>query len=107
MPEFTLEIETVGGIGDSDYLDRLAELVYEVAELTDPLLGLNADGSISASFSLFAETAPDAAQRGVALFAQAIMRARPMRRLAVGDQGEAAVGRLAVEPAGDRQAVSA
>jgi hypothetical protein len=108
MPEFTFEIETVEGIADSDDLDRLAEVIYDVEGLVDPLLGLNATGSISASFSIRAETAPEAAQRGVALFAEALKCARPRwTRAADGDQGEAAIGSLSVEPAAEPQEVRA
>jgi hypothetical protein len=108
MPEFTLEIETVNGVADSDYLDRLAETVYDLDELVAPMLSLNANGSVGASFSILAGSAPEAAQRGVALFAEALTRARPLRVLvAEGDQGEAAIGSLSVEPTAEPQTVRA
>jgi len=93
MSEFTLEIETVAGIADSEYLDRLAEVVYEIEELIDPLLALNTDASIGANFSFLAETASQAAQRGVALFSDALMLARPLRG------SEAAISSFSVESA--------
>ena len=92
MSEFTLEVETIDGVADSDYLDRLAEVVSELDELVDPLLGLNENGSVSASFAIVAETASDAAGRGVALFAEALAEASTLRTL-----GEAAIGSHSVE----------
>jgi hypothetical protein len=91
MQEFTFEIETVNGIADSAYLDRLADLVYSMDALVDPLLGLNENGSVSASFSIVAETTPEAAERGVALLSEALARARPL--------AEAAIGSISVERA--------
>ena len=43
--EYTLQFETIHGIADSDYLDRLADLAYESDDVViDPLMGLNSDG---------------------------------------------------------------
>ena len=107
MREFTLEIETVEGIADSDFLDRLAEIVYDIEELMGPALALNADGSIGASVTILAGSAPEAAQRGVALFVESVMQARPLRTLTTdGDEGGAAVARLSVAPV-EAQAVRA
>jgi hypothetical protein len=107
MREFTLEIETVEGIADSDFLDRLAEIVYDIEELMGPALALNVDGSLGASVTILAGSAPEAAQRGVALFVESVMQARPLRTLTTdGDEGGAAVARLSVAPV-EAQAVRA
>ena len=79
--EYTVEITTVPEIADPDYLDRLAEIVYGIPILVDPLLGLNENGSITASFCFTAEN-PDpiaAASEAVYAFVQAVAEARPLR----------------------------
>lgn len=50
MEQFALRLETVPGAVDSDLLDRLADIVYEIPELQDVVMALSADGSLSASF---------------------------------------------------------
>ena len=39
--DFTIELETIEGVADSAFLDRLADRVYEIEELSDVLMGLN------------------------------------------------------------------
>jgi hypothetical protein len=76
--EFAVELETVPGVADSDFLDRLAELVYEIAELQDPLLGLNPDGSIHASFVVPGATSLEAVKTGLQKFEEAFAAAGPV-----------------------------
>lgn len=79
MTEYSVEITTVSAIADSDYLDRLAEIVYDLPDLVDPLLGLNADGSISASFCVVGPNPLRAANDAVATFVNAVAQAGPLR----------------------------
>ncbi len=72
-------LETVEGVADSDFLDRLAERVYEIGQFVDPLLGLNDDGSLSVSFEVPAATALDAIEAGLDLFFRAFVEAEPLR----------------------------
>ena len=79
--EYTVEITTVPEIADPEYLDRLAEIVYEIPMLVDPLLGLNENGSVTASFR-FVATNPDpiaAAGEAIYAFVQAVAEAHPLR----------------------------
>lgn len=96
MREFTIEIRTIEGIADNEALDRLAELLYDRAELVDPLLGLNDDGSISASFA-YAASDLKAALEALDVAVAAIAEAIPV------GVGPAAVERIAVAPAGERE----
>ena len=98
MKHFEFEIDTIGGIADADFLDRLAEVVYSVDALIDPLLGLNGDGSISASFVVAATDALSATKIAADEFSDAIVAARPLREptdAEVADR-EAQVGRFEV-----------
>ena len=79
--EYTVEITTVPEIADPEYLDRLAEIVYEIPMLVDPLLGLNENGSVTASFCFVAAN-PDpiaAASEAIYAFVQAVAEAHPLR----------------------------
>jgi hypothetical protein len=98
MKQFTIEIRTVEGIGDSDLLDRLADLLYEREELVDPLLGLNDDGSISVGFGYAAQDVPKALD-AVRVVAEALAASLPV------DRHAATVERLSVAPADEREAV--
>jgi thiazole synthase ThiGH ThiG subunit len=94
LMEYTVEITTVPEIADPDYLDRLAEIVYEIPLLVDPLLGLNEDGSITASFCV-ATTNPDpvaAAGEAVYAFVQAVAAASPLQ----GQIAGATVGHIGI-----------
>jgi hypothetical protein len=99
MRQFTIEIRTVEGIGDSDLLDRLAELLYAGDALVDQLLGLEDDGSVTVSF---AYTAPDVstALEAVTRIAGAFAELLPAKR-------DAAVERLSIAPADEREPVLA
>jgi hypothetical protein len=77
--EFTVELETVDEMADSDFLDRLADLVYEIDDLSDPMMGLNPDGSVHATFVIKAPTSLDAVQAGIEKFYQALIDAKPLR----------------------------
>ena len=109
MTEYALEIRTVEGIADSAFLDRLADLVYDLPNLIDPLLALNDDGSVSASVGVVEPNALEAARHAVAVFAQAVVEAGPLRTPDQGgaDDGTATVGRFAVAPADDGKSVFA
>jgi hypothetical protein len=123
LMEYTLEIQTVPGIADSEYLDRLAEFVYELPELIDPFLALSEDGSVSANFCVVGTSPVRAAEGGVAAFVHACAEARPLREptaaevtrsyatassLAEAADAEASVvGSFAVSRAADRQVVPA
>lgn len=78
--QFTLGLVTIPAVADSEFLDRLAELVYDIDELVVPLLGLNEDGSISASFEVRASTAHEAVDVGLKRFMDAFVKARPQRQ---------------------------
>jgi hypothetical protein len=77
--EYTVEITTVPGIADSDYLDRLAEIVYETKILIDPLLGLEDNGSVTASFCFVGANPAIAASEAVNAFVLAVAAAQPLR----------------------------
>jgi hypothetical protein len=77
--EFALELETISAMADSDFLDRLADLVYEIDDLSDVVMGLNPDGSIRASFVVKAATSLEAAQDGLDKFMRAFVEAKPLR----------------------------
>ena len=74
MNEYELALTTIPGIADSGYLDRLAEVIYDVPALIDPMIGLNDDGSISASFELTSDDPVAGAQHVVAAFVEAAAR---------------------------------
>ena len=107
MLEFVVEVETVSGIADGDFLDRLAKLVYADDVLVDPLLALNDGGSVSGSFCVAADTASKAAQRGVPAFARALLAARPLETPSRRTSAEAAVTGFAVKPATEREPLPA
>ena len=99
--DFTIELETIEGVADSDFLDRLADRVYEIEELSDALMGLNPDGSIRASFVIQAVTSLAAAEEGLERFMRAFVEARPLcppEQWA--DQPAAAVPTIGVVPVG-------
>lgn len=105
--QYTLEIRTIGGIADPGYLDRLAEIVYDVPDVIDPLLGLNDDGSVSASFCVVGSDPLAAAHDAVAAFVRACAAAGPLREGALGAADTATVERFAVERVDDREHVLA
>lgn len=100
MNLYEIEITTVPGVADSAFLDRLAELVDGIDNLVDPALGLNEDGSISASFEVTGADPLAAAEDAVALFATAVERAGSAR-------GASAVGGFAISPVVEPEAISA
>jgi hypothetical protein len=117
LNHYTLEINTIHGIADSDVLDRLAERVYELDDLIDPTLGLNDDGSITASFDVVGMDPLIASQRAVRAFLDAVGESQPLR-LPTGVEeshgiGEAAQGAasalegFAIAPTADREAALA
>ncbi len=71
--------ETIPGVADSDFLDRLAQLVYAIDELVDPLLFLNEDGSITTSFDIEARDPVEAVNKAADLFFGAFVAAQPLR----------------------------
>ena len=77
--QVTLGYETIPGVGDPDFLDRLADLLYAIDELVDPLLFLNEDGSITASFDIEARDPVEAVSRAADLFFGAFVVAEPLR----------------------------
>lgn len=107
MPEFVVEVETLADIADAEFLDRLAERIYADEVLVDPLLALNDSGSVSASFCVVADTASEAAQRGVPAFASALMAAQPLEAPARRTSAEASVAGFAVKPAAEREPLPA
>jgi hypothetical protein len=109
LTEYTIELQTIHGIADSDYLDRLAEIVHEVDDLVDPLLGLNDDGSIDASFVVNAESAHGAALKTLDAFSVALGEAGPLRLPTDAEiaQHDATVESYSVRPSGDREKVYA
>ncbi len=99
MTRYALELTTVSGIADSDYVDRLADIVYGLDELIDPLLALNDDGSITASLEVEAADLVAASRRAVPPFAEALAAAGPLHPA----DAAAALGSLAISAAGDRR----
>jgi hypothetical protein len=81
MEEFTyiVELTTIEGIADSSYLDRLAEVVYDLPLLVDPYLALEPNGAVSASFCVEGPDPLQAAQRAIEEFAHAATAAGPLR----------------------------
>ncbi len=77
--QVTLGYETIPGVADSDFLDRLADLVYAIDELVDPLLFLNEDGSVAASFDIEARDPVEAVSKAADLFFNAFVAAGPLR----------------------------
>jgi hypothetical protein len=77
--DYSVEINTIEGVADHEYLDRLADLVYERKSLIDPLLALNDDGSVSASFCVRGPNPLQAANDAVELFLDAVAAAEPLR----------------------------
>jgi hypothetical protein len=107
LTEYTIELRTIHGIADSDYLDRVAELVYDLDDLVDPLLGLNVDGSIDASFVVNAESARAAALKVLDAFATALGDAGPLRHPTDAEiaRHEEVVEGFAVRPSRDREEI--
>ena len=79
MTYFEFGVDSISGIADSDYLDRLAELVYDVDGFIDPTLALNDDGSITASFIVRAPDALTAARFAADRLSEAMVLAKPLR----------------------------
>jgi hypothetical protein len=77
--QITIGYDTIPAVADSDFLDRLAERIYEIEALGSPLLGLNEDGSVSASFDIEATDALQAVEMASQLFFDAFLAARPLR----------------------------
>jgi hypothetical protein len=115
--DYTLELTTIEGMADSDYLDRLADLVYDLPDLIDPLLALNDDGSVSASFCVVGHDPFQAAESALTSFLAAAVEAKPLRLPTEGEAElhdrtlaaglGATVGSFAVTPAHDRERVFA
>jgi hypothetical protein len=99
--DYTLALKTIPGIADSAYLDRLAELVYELDGLVDPLLALGPDGSIEASFCVQGPDPLRAAQGAIESFVRAAADAGPLV------EGSQPLGSLAVSPVGARESAVA
>lgn len=99
MSEFTLTIETVEGVGDSDFLDRLADVVYEEARLITPALTVDQEtGAVTAIFNLEAESLQEAAELGAKLFGKAIVVAEG-RSAGEERRPESRLARVSIEPA--------
>ena len=75
MNVYSLQISTVPGLADSAFLDRLADIVYGIDALANLAIGLNDDGSLTASFDVQGANPLAAADSGVELFANAVVRA--------------------------------
>ncbi len=78
MNVYSLQITTVAGIADSDFLDRLADIVYVLDGLANLAMGLNEDGSLTATFDVQGTGPLAAADSGVELFATAVAQAKPL-----------------------------
>lgn len=78
MNSYSLQITTVPGSADSAFLDRLADIAYEIVGLRNLQMGLNPDASIAAMFDLDAADPLAAADRGVQLFSDAVALAEPL-----------------------------
>jgi hypothetical protein len=96
--EFALDVHTIEKLADSRYVDRLAELIYADAQLIDPLIGLNDDGSLDISFCFEAKNAA-AAVSGVTLVIEALA--------ATSSRALDPVGSLRIERAKDREPLHA
>jgi hypothetical protein len=77
MQQFTIGYLTIPGVADSTFLDQLAEIVYEIEELGDPILSLNDDGSITASFDVRAADPLEAVETAARLFVEAFREVGP------------------------------
>ena len=78
MNVYSLQITTVAGVADSEFLDRLAALVYAIDDLANVAMGLNDDASVTASFDVQGIDPLSAADRAVRVFVDAIERAKPL-----------------------------
>jgi hypothetical protein len=78
MNTYEIELKIAPGTADSTVLDALAGVIYGQPEFDNPLLGLDDDGSISASFCAAGPdplaTARDSVNRFLTAFAQATGR---------------------------------
>jgi hypothetical protein len=92
--EYRLEIRTIAGIDDPDFIERLAELLYDRDDL---FLGLvlteNDDASVSASFGAQGLDPLEVARVALEEFAFAVVKAEPAHGLGPGEltPGAAAV----------------
>lgn len=102
--EFTVEIETVPGFGASDFVDLLAEIVYEDDRFVAPSIAVNADESITVAFEVSAEDAEAAATLAFSAFGAVISAASTRyasgRRLAEAQAEIIAAGRSAAGAVG-------
>jgi hypothetical protein len=101
--DYTVEITTVPGIADSDYLDRLAEIVYGTTALVDPFLGLNDNGSVTASFCVAGVNPLSAASDAVYAFVQAVAQARPLDGPSPKDTELASIGSFGISRIENRE----
>ena len=67
---------TAPASADAAFLDRLADIAFEIDGLRNLQMGLNPDASITAMFDLDAADPLSAADRGVQLFADAVELAK-------------------------------
>jgi hypothetical protein len=92
---YAIEIVTVPGSADSAFLDRLADVAFEIDGLRNLHMGLNPDASVTAMFDLDADDPLTAAERGVRLFAAAVEKAQPLAHGAASTVGRFSVSSLA------------
>ena len=115
--EYTIEIETVPGLGASDFVDLVAELIYEDDRLAAPTIAANGNGSITVAFEVSAADAEEASTVAFGVFGTVISAAAnryasqrhvaeaPTAILAAGRSAAGAVGNLRVHRS--REPVSA
>ncbi len=111
MREFTITLETAGGIASPDTLDRLAEVIYETDVLTSPAVGIDQrTGAISAVFNVQATNLPLAGELGLRAFLDSLEAAgvrRDLRGRMHVEEEDVDVTRLTVELADDREPIPA
>jgi hypothetical protein len=110
--EYSLDVITVDGIADSDYLDRVADLLYGHEELLiDPLLGLNDDGSLNVSFALAAQSPSEAVERAhaaIEVLLAVMLEAGPLRGPTTEEEAHGAqLFKMALNPVDGREKVYA
>ncbi len=79
MQRYSIALTTISGVADSAFIDRLADIVYDVAELLEVGLFLESDGAVTASFDIDAEDPVSAVDNAALLFFDAFTAASPLR----------------------------
>lgn len=79
MERFTIGWTTIPDVADSDFLDRLADIVYDIDELSNQVLFLDDDGAVTARVDIDATDALAAIEKAATLFFDAFVGAEPLR----------------------------